>query len=52
MLNSKISVIMPTFNDVKTIERTLNLLVTQTYKICELIIFDAGSIDNFWKLGW
>ncbi len=42
----KISVIMPTYNDSKTIKETLDSLMYQTYKDWELIIIDDGSTDN------
>ena len=42
----KISVIMPTYNDCKSIEETLDSLKNQTYKNWELVIVDDGSIDR------
>jgi glycosyltransferase involved in cell wall biosynthesis len=41
-----ISIIIPTFNRVKIINRALNSVINQTYKNWELIIIDDNSIDN------
>ena len=46
----KISVIMPTYNDCKSIEETLDSLKNQTYKNWELVIVDDGSIDDTKKV--
>ena len=43
---NKISVLMPTYNDAKTIVESLDSLIRQTYKDWELIIIDDGSSDN------
>lgn len=45
-MNKKVSVIMPTYNDCKSIEETLDSLVMQNYENWELVIVDDGSIDN------
>ena len=42
----KISVVIPTFNEELSIQKTLNSLVAQTLKPCEIIIADGGSTDN------
>ncbi|MCD8011765.1 MAG: glycosyltransferase family 2 protein [Lachnospiraceae bacterium] len=41
-----VSVIIPTYNRAKTIERSLNSVLSQTYKDLEVIIVDDGSDDN------
>ncbi len=42
----KISVIVPSFNSVKTIERTLESVWRQTHKDYEIIVMDGGSKDG------
>lgn len=42
----KVSILIPTYNDVDTIEETLNSVVMQTYKNWELLIMNDGSSDN------
>ena len=49
-MNKKVSVIMPTYNDCKSIEETLDSLVMQTYKNWELVIVDDGSTDDTKKV--
>lgn len=41
-----VSIIMPVFNSVKTIERAINSVKYQTYKNIELVIIDGGSTDG------
>jgi glycosyltransferase involved in cell wall biosynthesis len=41
-----VSVIMPTYNRAKTIERAINSVLNQSYAKIELIIIDDGSSDN------
>ena len=42
----KVSIIIPTYNDEKTITETLDSVVSQTYDDYEVIIVDDGSTDN------
>lgn len=42
----KISIIMPTYNDAKSIEETLDSVICQTYENWELVIVNDGSTDN------
>ena len=46
----KFSIIIPTFNSEKFIERTLNSIIKQTYANYEVIICDNQSIDNTIKI--
>lgn len=46
MLNVKISVIMPVFNDEEYIEESLNSILNQTLKEVEVICINDGSTDN------
>jgi glycosyltransferase involved in cell wall biosynthesis len=41
-----ISIIMPTYNRAKTIERAIKSVLNQSYAKIELIIIDDGSSDN------
>jgi glycosyltransferase involved in cell wall biosynthesis len=42
----RISIVTPTFNSEKTIERNINSVINQTYKDFEHIIVDNNSKDN------
>ena len=44
--NPKISVILPAYNCEKTIKKTLNSIINQTYKPYEVIIVNDGSTDR------
>ena len=46
----KFSIIIPTFNSEKFLERTLNSIIEQTYGNYEVIICDNQSIDNTIKI--
>ncbi len=46
MINPKISVIVPAYNEASTIENTLNNLLLQKEDIHELIVIDGGSSDE------
>lgn len=46
----KISILMPTYNDSKTITETLESVINQTYENWELIICNDGSTDDTEKV--
>lgn len=46
MKNSKISLIIPTFNEQRNIERLLKSINIQSYGDCETIVVDDGSKDK------
>lgn len=48
--NIKFSIITPCYNSEKTIEKTLQCIVSQVYKNYEYIIVDGGSTDNTMKI--
>ena len=45
-MNPLVSVIIPVYNSEKTIEKTLNSVINQTYKEIEIILTDDGSTDE------
>mgnify|MGYP001213879279 FL=1 len=52
MTNRKhlISVIMSVYNDEKNIDKSIESIMSQTYKNLELHILDDGSNDKTWKI--
>ena len=46
MLQPKISVIIPTYNSERTIEKCLISILSQTYPHLEVVIVDGGSMDR------
>ncbi len=45
-MKPKVSVIIPIYNSEKSIMKTLNSLINQTFKNFEVVIIDDGSIDR------
>lgn len=43
---TKVSIVMPVFNAVKYIEKTLQSIINQTYRNYELLIIDDGATDG------
>lgn len=50
MNNTKVSIIMPSYNSMNYIEETIYSVISQTYADWELIIIDDCSIDNTVKI--
>lgn len=49
-MNNKISVIVPIYNSSKTLNRTLNSIINQTYSNLEIILINDGSVDDSIKI--
>src|SRR5690554_1910172 len=49
-MNPKFSIIIPTYNRAKLIEKTINTILSQNLKDFEIIIVDDGSTDNTNKI--
>lgn len=47
MIKSKVSIIVPVYNNDKTINRCIDSLIEQTYKNIEILIIDDGSLDIY-----
>ena len=45
-MNDKISIIIPCFNSSRYLEQTLKSIISQSYKIWEVILIDDNSKDN------
>lgn len=50
MINQKISIVTVSFNASKTIEATINSVLSQTYKNIEYVIYDGKSTDSTLKI--
>lgn len=46
MIENKVSIVMPSYNSAKFIERSINSVLNQTFEDWELIIIDDCSLDN------
>lgn len=53
-MKPKVSVIIPTFNEERNIDRCLESIASQTYRNLEIILVDDGSTDKTVKIaqGW
>ena len=46
MKSFKISAVIPTYNSIKTVERTIRSLLDQSLKLSEIIVVDNASTDH------
>ena len=49
-MNSKISILIPTYNREQYIEEAVRSALNQTYKNIEVIVVDNKSTDNSWMI--
>ena len=49
-INNTVSVIIPVYNRVNLIDRSINSVISQTYPINEIIVIDDGSNDGTYDL--
>jgi len=49
-MNSKISILIPTFNRERYIKEVVTSALNQTYKNIEIIVVDNKSTDNSWEI--
>lgn len=49
LLPPKVSIVMPVYNGVKYLDKTINFLLLQSYKDFELIAIDDGSTDGSYE---
>jgi len=50
IIKNRISVIVPTYNRARLLNRSLTCILNQTYKNIEIIVVDDGSTDNTKKI--
>lgn len=50
IMSDKISIIVPSFNEEKNIERCIDSILNQTFSEFEIICVDDGSTDNTFKI--
>lgn len=50
MLDSKVSVIIPTYNRAFTIQRSVQSVLNQSYESFEVVVIDDASVDETEKI--